>query len=123
MTRHPQSRRISSETLIQLAVDTLRSDIRPAVPAEQRYTLAMVANALEIARRDMVTDGDSALWDLLDAVYPDGDGTAERLAHDIRHGHVHDGAPPDLRALLKAILIGELRIRNPRFLKSREIGG
>lgn len=116
-------RRIAAETLVQVAVDTLRSEIVPTAAPDQRYTLAMIANALEIARRDILTDGDSALWDLLDTVYPDGDGTIEQLASDIRNEVVSDQAPPDLRPQLKAMLIGELRIKNPRFLRSRGIEG
>ncbi len=116
-------RRISAETLIQSAIDTLRGDILPVVPREQRYPVAMIVSALAIAKRDILTDGDGALWDLLDTVYPDGDGTTERLAQDIRSGAVSDGAPPDLRAQLKASLVGELRVRNPSFLKSRGISG
>lgn len=118
-----KARRISAETLIQAAIDTLASEVQPVVPRDQRYALAMITNALQIAKRDILTDGESRLWDLLDAVYPDGDGTAQKLAEDIRKGEVTDGAPPDLRAQLKAAVIDELRIRNPRFLKSRGIEG
>lgn len=114
-----KARRIAAETLVQVAIDTIRSEIAPTAEAEQRYTLAMIANALEIAKRDILTDGDSALWDLLDTVYPDGDGTSEQLAHDIRTSVVRDGAPPDLRDQLKAMLVAELRIKNPKFLKTR----
>ena len=118
-----RARRISAETLIESAIRTLRSEIQPALGPEQRYALAMIAGALEIARRDILTDGDSALWELLDTVYPDGDGTAERLAADIRAGEVNDKAPPDLRGQLKAAVVAELRVRNPKFLKSRGIDG
>ena len=118
-----KARRISAETLIENAIRTLRSEIQPTLAPEQRYAAAMIANALEIARRDILTDGESALWELLDTVYPDGDGSAARLAADIRSGDVNDGAPPDLRAQLKATVVSELRIRNPRFLRSRGIDG
>lgn len=118
-----KSRRIAAETLIQLAVRTLADEIRPELDGRARYQLAMVVNALEIARRDIMTDGETPLWDLLDTVYPDGDGTAEQLARDIAAGEVHEGAPPDLVDQLKATLIAELRVRNPRFLQSRGVEG
>lgn len=117
------SRRISAETLIQLVVETLRQDIQPTLAKEQRYAMAMALNALEIARRDILADGETPLWDLLDTVYPDGDGTAQQLATDIRSGAVAPDQPPDLQDQLKQILIAELRVRNPRFLKSRGIEG
>lgn len=117
------ARRVSAETLIQLASDLLRDDIGPSLPPEKRYALAMIQNALSIARRDILTDGETPLWDLLDTVYPDGDGTAAKLAQDIRNGEVEPDRPPDLREQLKQVLIAELRIKNPRFLKSRGIEG
>lgn len=113
-------KRISAETLIELAVETLRGELQPQLPPEQRYTAAMIANALEIARRDILTDGETARWDLLDELYPDGDGDMGRLAADIRSGKVNTAKMPDLRERLRAVLIEELRIRNPRFLSSRQ---
>ena len=113
-------KRISAETLIELAVATLRTELQPGLPAEQRYTAAMIANALEIARREILAEGETARWDLLDELYPDGDGDMKRLALDIRTGKISAATRPDLHERLRAILIEELRIRNPRFLKSRQ---
>ena len=113
-------KRISAETLIELAVATLRTELQPGLPAEQRYTAAMIANALEIARREILAEGETARWDLLDELYPDGDGDMKRLALDIRTGKVSAATRSDLHGRLRAILIEELRIRNPRFLKSRQ---
>lgn len=113
-------KRISAESLIELAVGTLRGELQPNLPPEQRYTAAMIANALEIARREILTDGETARWELLDELYPEGDGNMERLAADIRSGTVNAARTPDLHQRLRAILIEELRIRNPRFLKSRQ---
>ncbi|MEM1307202.1 MAG: DUF6285 domain-containing protein [Pseudomonadota bacterium] len=117
------ARRIAAETLIDLAIATLETEIRPTLAREQRYAMAMTINALRIARREILTDGETPLWDLLDTVYPDGAGTAAQLADDIAVGEVHDGAPPDLEQRLKDVLIAELRVRNPAFLKSRGIDG
>lgn len=112
-------KRISAETLIELAVETLRGELQPNVPPEQRYTAAMIANGLEIARREIVTNGETARWELLDELYPDGDGDMTQLAIDIRSGKVNAAKMPDLHSRLRAVLIEELRIRNPRFLKTR----
>ena len=112
-------KRISAETLIELAVETLRGELQPALPPEQRYTAAMIANALAIARREILVDGETARWELLDAAYPEGDGDMRRLAEDIRSGKLGASRMPDLAVRLRAVVIEELRIRNPRFLKSR----
>jgi hypothetical protein len=117
------ARRVAAETLIQLASDILRDDIAPALPPDKRYAMAMAMNALAIARRDILTDGETPLWDLLDTVYPDGDGSAAKLAQDIRNGDIQPDQPPDLLDQLKQILIAELRVKNPRFLKQRGIEG
>lgn len=113
-------KRISAETLIELAVATLRSELQPSLPPGQRYTAAMIANALEIARREILAEGETARWDLLDEIYPEGDGDMKRLALDIRTGKVNTTNKPDLHERLRAILVEELRVRNPRFLKSRQ---
>ncbi|MCL4764600.1 MAG: hypothetical protein KJZ80_00020 [Hyphomicrobiaceae bacterium] len=113
-------RRISAETLIELAVATLRRELQPVLPPERRYTAAMIANALEIARREILTDGESARWELIDHLYPEGDGDLRWLAADIRSGKVSAAQVPGLHERLRAIVVEELRIRNPRLLKSRQ---
>ena len=112
-------KRIAAETLIELCVHTLRRELQPNVPADKRYTAAMVANALEIARREILTDTETAQWDLLDAIYDDGEGTLQQLAADIRSGKVSADTHPALPAKLRALVVAELKVRNPRFLKSR----
>ena len=112
-------KRIAAETLIELAIDTLRAELYPSLPPEHRYTAAMIANALEIARREILADDETARWRLLDEIYPDGDGDMNQLALDIRSGKVNTTNKPDLHERLRAILVEELRVRNPRFLKSR----
>ncbi|MEL6299774.1 MAG: DUF6285 domain-containing protein [Pseudomonadota bacterium] len=116
------TRRIAAETLIQLAVDTLQGEIKPGVAPDQRYALAMTVSALQVARREILTDGEAPLWDLLDTVYPEGDGTSAQLARDIRTGDIPTDRVPDLLSRLKRVLVAELDVRNPRFLKSRETG-
>jgi len=118
-----KARRIAAETLIQLVSDTLEAEIKPGLEGDQRYVMAMALNALAIARREILTDGETPLWELLDAVYPEGDGTAAALARDIRTGDLPEERLPDLALQLKRCLVAELEVRNPKFLKSRGIGG
>ncbi len=116
---NPKAKRLSAETLVALAVETLKAEIVPHLPADKRYAAAMVANALDIARREITTTDDSPLWALLDTTYDDGDGTPQQLATDIRAGAVSEATHPGLGAKLRAIVVAELKVRNPRFLRSR----
>lgn len=127
-----KARRIAAETLIQMAIETLEGEVRPTLgsahgadadDANSKYAMAMALSALRIARREILIDEAQPLWELLDTIYPDGDGTALQLAADIRLGEVNESAPPDLVAQLKQTVISELRVRNPAFLKSRGIEG
>lgn len=112
-------RRIGSESLLALAIKTLRTEIQPVLPAERRYELAMTVRALEIARREIQAESDAATWQLLDTIYDDGEGTLDMLSADIRTGKVSDETHPELRGLLERFLLSELEIRNPRALKQR----
>ena len=112
-------KRISADALIELAIATLKAELMPQLPAEQRYEAAMVINALEIARREYKTEGDTPLWPLLDELYDDGEGDPKRLALDIRLGTVSETENPGLGDKLLAIVGNELAIRNPRFLAQR----
>lgn len=109
-------KRISSESLIDLAISTVRGRLSPALPAELRYEAAMAINALEIARREIASEGDTALWKLLDKLYDDGDGSSRKLADDIRANRLNEQAFPGLGAALLGIVQAELAVRNPRFL-------
>ena len=113
-------KRISAEALLALAVTTLREEIAPHLPAEQRYAAAMVGKALEIASREIVTDAEAPLWRILDQVYDDGDGSAEQLARDIRLATVSERTRSGLGHELLALLEAELAIVNPRFLAARK---
>lgn len=113
-------KRISSEALIELALAAVRVEIMPALPPDKRYTAAMVANALEIARREVTADAELPLWPLLDDLYEPGEGNAARLAADIRSGEVSETKTPGLGTKLKAVLEAELAISNPRFLGPRK---
>ena len=110
-----------ADALLDLAIETLKTEIAPALPAEKRYAAAMVANALDIARREVEAAEEPQEFVLLDGFYEDGDGTLKQLAADIRSGQIGEDANPDLRARLRVHLVAELKIRNPRFLKSRGV--
>ena len=116
-------KRISTEALIELALATVRTELLPALPPDKRYAAAMVANALEIARREVGTDIEAPIWTLLDQLYEPGDGNARKLAADIRTGEVSEAKTPGLGAHLKAILEAELAVSNPRFLAALKAGG
>lgn len=108
-----------ASALIDLAIATLKTEINPALPAEKRYAAAMVANALEIARREIDTAEDAAELTLLDAFYEDGDGTLGQLAKDLRTGEFGEKTHPDIAQRLSSHLTAELKVRNPRYLKAR----
>ena len=50
-----KTKRLNAETLIALATETLKAEIVPGLAPEQRYAAAMIANALDIARREITT--------------------------------------------------------------------
>lgn len=112
-------RRITPESLIELAVTTLRGEIAPTLAGDARYQAAMIANALEIARRAIMVGGEEARFAVLDRVYDDGEGTLEDLARDIRAGKVSSATYPELAVMLRRLLIEEVEVHNPRFLDGR----
>ena len=114
-------KRLGAEALLDLVAETFKTEIQPSLGPDQRYLAAMMANALEIARRELAVEEEALAFELLDAIYEDGDGTPAQLAADIRSGLVNDASHPDLRKRLKASLVNELKVRNPRFLASRGI--
>lgn len=115
----PKARRLNAETLIALAADTLKARIVPALGPAEGDAIAQIVAALDIARREITTTDEGPLWALLDAVYDDGEGTAQQLALDIRSGKISDKTHPDLGSKLRTVLIAELKVRNPRFLRDR----
>jgi hypothetical protein len=112
-------KKFTPETLLALATETLKAELLPALPADKRYAAAMVINALDIARRGITTTDEAPLFALLDSVYDDGDGNPADLARDIRAGKVTEASHPGLALKLRALVVAELKVRNPRFLRSR----
>ena len=117
------TRRIDADALLDLATEMLRADVLPALSAEQRYAGAMIANALEVARRALAEEVEAAEWTLLDSLYEEGEGSTAQLARDIRADALPEGKARGIADALRTLLIAELRVRNPRFLASRGIGG
>lgn len=114
-------RKISAESLIDLAIATLRSEIQPAIPSDKRYALAMTIRALDVARREVLGEPEAEAWALLDDIYDDGEGSLAMLSSDIRAGKITDETHPSLREGLERLLVGELGIRNPAALKARAV--
>ncbi len=115
---------LNADALIDLVIETLKGEISPDLPADKRYTVAMMTSALEIARREIALEPESAQWELLDPIYDDGEGSMRQLALDLRSGKVDGGDDAtELRSGLRKLLIAELRVRNPGFLKSRGVKG
>jgi hypothetical protein len=113
-----RKKRISADTLLELSLATLRNDIEPHLPADKRFALEMVANAIEISRRELAADTESPLWELLDELYEPGEGSPKQLATDIRSGTVSETKTPGLGARLLKMLEAELAVRNPKFLQT-----
>ena len=128
MKNHP-----SAADLLKIARETLLAELRPLVPEEGRYTLAMIANAMAIAARDVQAGEASTAAALarLEAFYNAGSreltGAAlsealmnreRELAGDIRRGRF-DARDESRRALLehlKATVEARLAISNPKSL-------
>lgn len=117
------ARRIDADALLDLATEMLRTEVLPALGADQRYAGAMIANALDIARRELADEVEAAEWALLDGLYEEGEGSTAQLARDTRAGTLPEGKERDLADALRTLLIAELRVRNPRFLASRGVTG
>lgn len=105
------------QRLLEVTLTTYAQDIQPSVPEGKRYVAAMVANALQIARRRMKAEDPAAA--LLERLRDGSDIAFADLAQDIRTGRVSDSTHPGLAALLLEYVAAELTIANPRFLERR----
>lgn len=114
-------RRIHAPTLIELSIATLKDEIQSqaSLGGRERYALAMTLNALATARRELLIEPEAAHWQILDAIYDDGEGSMQQLAGDIRSKAVSDATHEDLHKRLETLLIAELEVRNPAALKQR----
>ena len=119
--------------LLAIARETMLSELRPRVDGDARYTLAMVANAMTIAARE-IEAGDAPLREALarlDALFGvppralDGEALLQalrehdrRLAADIGSGafDMHDAKRVAVLAHLRESVAARLRISNPKIL-------
>lgn len=122
-----------STDLLSIARDTMLAELRPLLPESARYTLAMIANAMAIAARE-IEAGDAPVrqalerLDALHGVPPRvlaGDALLQavrngerRLAADIRAGAFDDEGDRRGKVLahLRASVAARLRISNPKSL-------
>ena len=111
-----KAKRISADTLLELAVESLRADVMPHTAPQAHYAAAMIANAIDIARREIAADIEAPMWALLDDLYEPGDGSPRQLARDIRSGEVSEAKNPGLAKRLLKVLEAELAITDPRRL-------
>ena len=103
-----------AKPLIDVAADTFVEEILPEVSAEHRYTAAMAANALSIARRRLSQPdpGENLLATL-------GVATLGELAGKLRAGELTSAPEQGLREHLLGYVEAELAITNPRFRDQR----
>lgn len=105
-----------AQDLLAIALKTYRADILSSLTPEQRYAGAMIANAMDIACRELTgASPNTALAGLMDA-----EGGLATLARDIRGRKLDDTEHPELRQALLDYVTAELEISNPRFLERRK---
>ena len=106
--------------LLLIARSLLRENILPTVAAERRYEVAMIANAMAIAAREMAEGGDrreaertalAAFYDEPTAALP---RLRRRLCADLRAHRLDARAERTVRALLADAVAGRLALSNPR---------
>ena len=107
----------TSRALLDIAFETYRDEILGELAGSKRYTGAMVANAMQIARRALVA-GDPADT-LLARLFPDGSMDLRALADGIRKGQFTEDTSPGLLDVLLDYVTEQLEITNPRFLERR----
>lgn len=119
--------RPTAEELLAIARTTLREVITPALPADLRYTAAMIGNAMAIAARRIAADETAAAEDELAALVTiyGTVATPADIVRDIRAGRF-DGASSERAALLRYLrLLARRRVAetNPKVLGSGGRGG
>ena len=104
-----------AEALVAIALETYAEEIVPELTSSKRYTGAMVANALGIARRRLShpDPGDALARSL-------GAESLIALAKALRSGKISSASHPGLADYLLKYLEAELAITNPKFLERRK---
>lgn len=102
--------------LVEIALKTLREVVLPAVPAEQRFSALMIANALSIAERELA-GGAGPAEQLKRLLGEDGDADtlSRRLCAAIAQGRFDGRA--DLRPVLWEVVRARLAVSNPKYLQ------
>ncbi|CBS88775.1 DUF6285 domain-containing protein [Azospirillum lipoferum] len=108
--------------LVAIALRSFRESILPVIPADQRFTALMIANALGVAERELAAGG-KADAELADAVGKLIDAKGDlrallpRLCTDIDAGRFDSPERQQaLRAVLKDITRARLAVSNPKRL-------
>ncbi len=114
-----------ARALVAIALDSFRAAILPLVPAEQRFTALMIANALATAERELAagTTAEPALAAAIGGLIGEaGDlpALAPRLCAAIADGQF-DAAEPQaaLRRVLFDLTRARLAVSNPKLLAAR----
>lgn len=114
-----------AHNLLATALETLRTDLIPALPPEKRYSALMTANALAMVEREMRPAGDdhSGFLKAAAALYgPTAETSAsaleKRLCTDIEAGRFDAEGPKRRAAIqcLKASVTARLAITNPKLV-------
>lgn len=110
--------------LLDTVANVLRSDVLPAVPAEQQYALRMALNALGIVQRqlangDAVEQQEQALLAELLAVQGNHAELTRLLAKKIRAGAAQGKSKESeaVRALLWQLTLQRVKESAPRYLQ------
>jgi hypothetical protein len=107
--------------LLATARNLLRSEIGPTLPDRLRYPVAMIANAMAIASRQL-EHGDNSRAEfrvLMARLYPEAldaaslDDLQRRFARDLRAGRFDQEEQVCLRSLLRGCIHLRLRISAP----------
>lgn len=114
-----------AHNLLATALNSFRETILPVIPAEQRFTALMIANALATAERELAT-GSAAEPTLAAAIGgllgEDGplSTLAPRLCAAIADGRFDaDGPQAALRRALFELTTARLAVSNPKALAAR----
>ena len=120
------SESLDGQELLRVARETLMGELAPTIPAERRYELLMIDNAMSIAARELEAGEMPARRALqrLSAIYGEPPATPtdlhERLVRDIRAGRFDAGPERErVQQHLRQTALDAVRLSNPRFIERR----
>ncbi|MFO1067502.1 MAG: DUF6285 domain-containing protein [Geminicoccaceae bacterium] len=108
------------DSLLGIARETLRRDIQPTLPPDQRYLAAMIAHAMAIAARAAAIGADSRERQrlALATLHPGEAALAaleRRLAGELRRTKPSPEREEQIRAVLLARTLARLEVSNPDY--------